>query len=453
MLSMTLRHQERAPKSFVASARIFGRALVSGALVGGTTLVLLVGSTQVSSAASPNDYLCVVGATSQTATVSSAFVNPLEVEISTTTCGAPTPDTSTNSVTFALVGTPSASASFDTGAIATTTGFVSVSATANDEVGSYDVIATSPATASSSSPSVTFSLTNSELSSDSMTADVATYQSTDVDTAFVLGLAVTVVDGSGNPVVALPVTFIAPTSGASGTFASGSTSSVVDTDAGGVAVAPTFYANDTPGGYVIEASLGGDTSPVAFAMANEALTTMTVSSVTPTVLSQGTEQTVTIYGSGFESGAGVSFSSPGLKATSTSFVSSEALSAEVTVSSTARVGASNVTVSNPGGSSTTGEDVFTVAPLTSVAPEPLALGFTKNSAALSGPEVAAVRRFARALSVATRVECVGYGASAKVAKARTLLVARYLRSVDPHARLVQRAVVSASANKVTLQVS
>jgi Quinohemoprotein amine dehydrogenase, alpha subunit domain III len=446
---MTSRHHDvEKPRS--PRVRTLARALASGALVCGATFALLVSSAHVSSAASPDDYLCVVGAASQTATVSTTFANPLEVEISTTSCSAPTPDTSTNSVSFALEGTPSASASFDTGAIATTTGFVAVSATANDEAGNYDVIATSSATASSSSPSVTFSLTNSELSSDTVTADVASYQSTDIGTAFELGLAVTVDDDSGNPVAYIPVTFVAPTSGASGTFAGGSTSAVADSDANGVAVAPTFYANNSVGGYVVQASLGGYATPVTFAMVNEATTTMTVSSVTPTVLSQGAEQTVTIYGSGFGSGATVSFSSPGVKVTSTSFVSSRALSVDVSISSTARVGASNVTVSNPAGSSTTGENVFTVAPLISVVPEPLALGFSRNTVTLSGAQERALRQFAHELSAATSVVCAGYGDTTKLANARTLMVARYLRSVDPHARLVQRAEVSVSANKVTL---
>ncbi|HEV7958695.1 MAG TPA: hypothetical protein VGP11_04450 [Acidimicrobiales bacterium] len=432
------------------SARTVGRSLVSGALVCGAALTLLASTAQVSSAASPNDYLCVVGSATQSTTESTLFADPLEVEISTTSCSSPTPDTSTNSVTFALVGTPSASASFDTSAITTSSGFASVSATANSVAGSYSVIATSSATASSSSPSVTFSLTNSTLQSDTLTPDVSSYQSTNIGAAFALPLAVTVDDGSGNPVASLPVTFYAPSSGASGTFAGGSTSVVEETDAEGVAISPAFYANDTPGGYVVDATLSGYFSPIAFAMVNEATTTMTVSSVTPTVLTQGNDQVVTISGSGFESGATVAFASPGIKVTSTTYVSADALSAKIVVSSSARVGASDVVVTNPAGTSATGEDVFTVAPFVSGTLQPLAVGFSRNAATLSGPEEKALRAFANGLSSATLVHCVGYGATAKLADARTLLVARYLRSVNPNARLAQRGVVSASANKVQL---
>jgi hypothetical protein len=447
---MTSRHTERARMHCSVTERTLGRLLLSGALVCGAMLTVVASNAQVSSAASPNDYLCVVGSATQTTTESTPFADPLEVEISTTSCSSPTPDTSTNSVSFALDGTPSAAASFDTSAITTTSGFASVSATANSVAGSYSVIATSPATASSSSPSVTFSLTNSSLQSDTLIPDVSSYQSATVGAAFGLPLAVTVDDGNGNPVASLPVTFYAPSSGPSGTFAGGSTYAVADTDADGVAISPTFYANDTPGGYVVDATLSGYLSPVAFAMVNEATTTMTVSSVTPTVLTQGHEQVVTISGSGFVSGALVVFSSPGIKVTSTTFVSAGALSAHITVSSTARVGASDVTVTDPGASSTTGEDVFTVAPYVSGTLEPLAVGFSKNAATLSGAEARALRAFAGGLSSATLVRCVGYGATARLADARTLRVARYLRSIDPHARLVQRAVVSASVNKVQL---
>ena len=188
---MTSRHTERARMHCSVTERTLGRLLLSGALVCGAMLTVVASNAQVSSAASPNDYLCVVGSATQTTTESTPFADPLEVEISTTSCSSPTPDTSTNSVSFALDGTPSAAASFDTSAITTTSGFASVSATANSVAGSYSVIATSPATASSSSPSVTFSLTNSSLQSDTLIPDVSSYQSATVGAAFGLPLAVT----------------------------------------------------------------------------------------------------------------------------------------------------------------------------------------------------------------------------------------------------------------------
>ncbi len=147
---MTTRHHTRAQRTHEVATRIVGRAMLSGALACAATVLLLGSAAQVSSAASPNDFLCAVGSTSQTATESNAFATPLEVEVSTTACSAPTPETSATNVTFALVGTSSASASFDTGAITTSSGFVSLAATANSEAGTYSVVASSPATASSS---------------------------------------------------------------------------------------------------------------------------------------------------------------------------------------------------------------------------------------------------------------------------------------------------------------
>lgn len=436
------------PARTVLATRTLARVALSGSLVCAATLVVLVSSQQVSSAASPDDFLCAVGNTSQTATAGNAFANPLEVEISSTSCGAPTPDTSVTNVTFALVGTPSASATFDTGAITTTSGLVSVTATANDEAGSYSVSATSPATADSSSSSVTFSLTNNDVLSDTMTADVSSYQSTNVDAPFPLALALSVDDSQGNPVSGVPVIFVAPTTGASGTFASGSTSAYVDTDANGVAVAPSFYANATAGGYAIEAYASGYAPAIAFAMTNDAQSAMTVSSVTPTVLSRGVDDVVTVSGSDFQSDADVSFSSPGVKVTSTTFVSSQELLATVTVASSARLGSSDVTVVNPSGSSATGDDVFTVAPRGVI--EPLELGFSSGTVGLSGAQARRLRAFSREVG-SVAIECVGYGRSATLATARTLEVVRYIRSVDPAARVTQRAVVSISSSKVTVE--
>jgi hypothetical protein len=247
------------------------------------------------------------------------------------------------------------------------------------------------------------------------------------------------------------VIFVAPTVGPSGTFAGGSTTAFAETDAEGVAEAPTFYANDTTGGYAVEAESSGYTSPVGFAMTNEGLSSMTVSSVTPTVLSQGSHQRVMISGSDFQSGAGVTFSSPGVTVTSTTVVSAQELSAEVTVSTSARVGASNVTVADPAGSSSTGTGVFTVAPRVDVAPGPLELGFVQGVSRLSGAEERTIRQFARALPSATPIECVGYGDTANLARARSLRVARYLQSADPHARVLRRAIVTGTANKVTVE--
>ena len=132
-----------------------------------------------------------------------------------------------------------------------------MSAVANDSAGDYSVSASSPSSASSSSPTVTFSLTNVAPLSDTMTPDVPSYESTVVGSDFALPLAVSVQVANGDPASGVPVLFVAPTTGASGTFVGGGASVYVDTDAQGVALAPIFSANDTSGGYAIEVNASG----------------------------------------------------------------------------------------------------------------------------------------------------------------------------------------------------
>ncbi|MGC2167561.1 MAG: hypothetical protein WA580_00495 [Acidimicrobiales bacterium] len=449
---MISRCRQRTSRLVGTGARLLARVAISAALACTGTLGLLALGAHASSAVSPGDYLCAVGVTVQSALEGSAFTNLLEVEVSSTSCSSPTPDTTSTTVSFALVGTPSASATFSTAPITTASGFASVSAVANDNAGTYSVSATSPSSASSSSPSVTFSLTNVAPLSDTMTADVPSYQSAVVGADFTLPLAVSVQAANGNPASDVPVLFVAPTTGASGTFVGGASSFYGETDAQGVASAPAFYANDTSGGYAIEVYASGYAVPIAFAMTNEALAVMSVSSVTPTVLSRGSTRVVTISGSGFESGGTVDFSSPGVKVTSTTLVSPSEISADITVSKTARLGASSVTVTNPSGTSVTGTYAFTVAPLVTSAPEPLQLGFARDATGLSGAQERALRAFVREVAPDSSLDCTGYGANAALANQRALRVARYVQSLDPNAHIARRVVISASESKAVLDV-
>jgi adhesin/invasin len=88
-----------------------------------------------------------------------------------------------------------------------------------------------------------------------------------VGTRFPIPLAVTVVDGNGNPVAGVSVTFSAPRGGASGRFAGGHRTASAKTDARGIAVAPAFVAGSKPGGYVVRATAGGRFA--AFGLVNE----------------------------------------------------------------------------------------------------------------------------------------------------------------------------------------
>ncbi len=86
-----------------------------------------------------------------------------------------------------------------------------------------------------------------------------TPQSATLGNSFGMNLQVAFTNSNGCPVTSavagVPVTFSAPTTGASGLFtASGSSTVTVGSDASGIASAPPFTANDTVGSYTVMAS-------------------------------------------------------------------------------------------------------------------------------------------------------------------------------------------------------
>jgi len=73
-------------------------------------------------------------------------------------------------------------------------------------------------------------------------------------------------DAFGNRVPNVTVTFNAPTSGASGTFAGGV--NTAKTNAQGVATAPVFTGNGTTGSYTVTATAQGHTTSPGFQLTN-----------------------------------------------------------------------------------------------------------------------------------------------------------------------------------------
>jgi len=105
----------------------------------------------------------------------------------------------------------------------------------------------------------------------SITATGGTSQSATVNTAFATPLQATVKDAGNNPVSGVTVTFTAPASGASGTFAGGVNTAKTNTQ--GVATAGTFTANSTAGGpYNVTASVAGVATSANFSLTNLAAT-------------------------------------------------------------------------------------------------------------------------------------------------------------------------------------
>ena len=153
--------------------------------------------------------------------------------------------------------------------------------TANGTPGSYIVTATTPGI----SAPANFSLTNTGGTAASVQPVTGTPQVAAVGTAFAAPFVVIVRDAAGNPLSGVTVTFAAPSTGASGTFA-GSTAIV--TNASGLATSPVFTANSTAGSYTVSASVAGVSAPANFSVTN------TVGTPSSIVASSGTPQSAVI---------------------------------------------------------------------------------------------------------------------------------------------------------------
>jgi hypothetical protein len=179
-------------------------------------------------------------------------------------------------VTFALGGSAAASgsagsagATFTGGsgqASAVTNGHgvaVSPALTANSVAGSYAATATSAAAPGA----ITFALRNLAGPPVTITPGAATGETTPAGSTFAVRPAVVVTDAKGNAVQGAVITFTAPRHGASGRFSGGGRTVRVKTNADGIAVAPSFRANDVAGGYAVRATVAG-ARPSAFALVN-----------------------------------------------------------------------------------------------------------------------------------------------------------------------------------------
>jgi adhesin/invasin len=116
---------------------------------------------------------------------------------------------------------------------------------------------------------VSYSLRNVAGKPTAIAAGAASGESTPAGSRFPIRLAVTVSDADDNPVAGALVNFTAPAQGPSGRFGTrGSRTVQVRTNASGVAIAPVFTANATPGGYIVTASVAGTQRRAAFALVN-----------------------------------------------------------------------------------------------------------------------------------------------------------------------------------------
>jgi hypothetical protein len=205
-----------------------------------------------------------VASSQQSAAVGTAFGAPLAASVvsgqnpvsgATVTFTAPATGASG---TFAN-GTNTETDTTNANGVATSTTF-----TANTTAGGPYMVT---ATVSGGTAVADFSLTNL---TDQVTSTTGLSQSAAINTAFAAPLATTVVSGQ-NPLSGAAVTFTAPTTGASGTFANGTNTETDTTNANGVATSTTFTANATIGGpYIVTATVSGGPTAEDFRLTNTA---------------------------------------------------------------------------------------------------------------------------------------------------------------------------------------
>ena len=200
--------------------------------------------------------------TPQSATIGTAYPTPFQATVK----DAGNNPVSGVTVTFSAP-TSGASGTFAGGVTTATTNASGVATAAvfiaNTAAGAYTVTAS----VSGVSTLANFSLTNLAGAAASIAATAGTPQSATVNTAFAVQLQATVKDSFNNPVSGVTVTFTAPTSGASGSFAGGINTAM--TNASGVATAAVFTANATVGGpYTVTASVSGVSTPANFSLTN-----------------------------------------------------------------------------------------------------------------------------------------------------------------------------------------
>jgi hypothetical protein len=123
-----------------------------------------------------------------------------------------------------------------------------------------------PASTMSMAAQVTLTVTDPHVPA-TIKATGGTPQSAIVTKAFAKPLVATVQDASSNPVSGVLVTFNAPTSGASGTFACSGNTAI--TDSLGIATSQVFTANTKAGAYTVTGTADGLTTTPGFALTNK----------------------------------------------------------------------------------------------------------------------------------------------------------------------------------------
>jgi uncharacterized protein YbbK (DUF523 family) len=248
----------------VATSQVFKANTIAGKYTVTATANALTTSPGfvMTNIAGPPASIAATAGTPQSAPVTTAFTTNLAATVKDI-YGNPVPN---NTVTFNAP-TSGASGTFAGGVNTAKTNSAGVATaavfTANTIAGSYTVTAGTGTLTTSPG----FALTNLAGAAASITATGGTPQTAAVNTAFANPLEATVNDSFGNPVAGVTVTFNAPTTGASGTFAGGVNTAT--TNSAGVATSAVFTANGTAGSYTVTGKTGTVTTSPGFQLTNQ----------------------------------------------------------------------------------------------------------------------------------------------------------------------------------------
>jgi len=318
---------------------------------------------------SKTEAITATSGTPQSHAIDGAFAVPLVVTV--TKNGSPasgvvvtfTAPATGASGTFADTGAGSTTATTDAGGVATAAAF-----SADGTAGAYTVVASAPGAQEGAS----FNLSNTTGAPAVITAVTGTPQSAGISTTFAALLVAKVVDSGQNPVGNAIVTFIAPATGASGTFANtGNNTTSAITNAAGLATAAAFSANGMSGPDTVMATVGGVPIPATFNLSNSsgAIATITATSGTPqstlisTAFAAPLVATALDSSSNPVSGAPVTFNAPttGASGTFSNGTTTETDTTDANGRATSTVFTANGTVGGPYTVTATGAGVATPA--------------------------------------------------------------------------------------------
>ena len=226
-------------------------------------------------AVGPAATVYVYAGNSQYASVSTAYAKPVQAFVADTN-GTPVPNVA---VTFSVPGTGASATVAPLTVNTNAYGIASATATANGNVGAFNVTATAAGVATP----VTFGLTNVGIPNTInyvVGGDTTTAQVTVVNSNFNTAPTVRVLDAAGNPVPGITVNFAAAGSTANATLSS----PTAVTDAQGYA-SINAQANGTAGNFDLNATTtitGGATGTVTFKLSNTAATATSLNIVSGT---------------------------------------------------------------------------------------------------------------------------------------------------------------------------